>query len=382
MPASDHSGDDLDPLMSTAEIIEETRRPLMIERHRGVIEEMEASLTDALITGTADNQRLAAILKELEVESERARIGQSLQALADDEHYQDIGLREALIEHLCLLREGHGVEVAALQIHAIGLYRHIRDLIARQHALIPALDELRQLPCNRVGRLLNPIEPVFGSPLLSEALVLCPPQQDRALATIKRLSRARGGDREWRDDVDPITLDRHEEEPLLKLPAEQRDRARERLIADRVRSRFYRQVFLGYFERDSLSVEEIDAHKTILHWLESIEETPHLYPFMQGQSQGQKIWRLGHLLRKLLQINEIYQRVAIAADHPAYRERFQGTGTRERLGILAADRYPALRMTSEFAVYTVLCPFEAFARWIQNRVTAKDFVLPPEPKRR
>lgn len=368
--------------MSTAEIIEETRRPLMIERHRGVIDEMEASLSDALITGTADNQRLATILKELEVDSERARIEQSLQALADDEHYQEVSLREALIEHLCLLREGHGVEVAALQIHAIGVYRRIRDLIAGQHSLVPALDELRLLPCNRVGRLLNPIEPVFGSPLLSEALVLCPPQQDRALATIKRLSRARGGDREWRDDVDPITLDRHEEEPLLKLPGDQRDRARERLIADRVRSRFYRQVFLGYFDRDSLSVEEIDAHKTILHWLESIEETPHLYPFMQGQSQGQKVWRLGHLLRKLLQINEIYQRVAIAADHPSYRERFQGTGTRERLGILAADRYPALRMTSEFAVYTVLCPFEAFARWIQNRVTAKDFVLPPEPKRR
>ncbi len=382
MTITDIEDEDLDPLLSTAEIIEETRRPLLIERHRDLIEEMESSLSDALITGTADNPRLATILKELEADSEQQRLQQTLSALADDDHFQDLDLQQAAIEHLCLLRERMGIEVATLQIHLIGLYRRIRDLIAAQHSLVPSLDDLRRLPARRIARLLNPIVALFGSQHLGDAMVICPPQQERAIATIRRISKAIGGDHDWDDAVDPITLERSDEEPFLELPEGQRAAARQRLIADRIRSRFYRQVFLAYFDRDSLADEEIAAHKTILHWLESIEETPHLYPFMQGQTQSQKIWRLANLLRKVLQLNEIYQRVAIAADHPSYREPFVGLDTRERLRILAKDRYPALPMTSDFAMATMLCPFDIFARWVQDRLEEQDFVLPPEPKRR
>ena len=154
------------------------------------------------------------------------------------------------------------------------------------------------------------------------------------------------------------------------LPDAQRQQARQRLVADRIRSRFFRHVFLRYFDRDSLGEEEIEAHKTILHWLESISQTPHLYPFMQGQTDSQKVFRLGRLLKKIIQINEMYQRVARASAHPTYRDRFLELGTRDRLAILAREHYPMLKVDSTFLLSTALCPFRTFARWVQANVAA------------
>lgn len=372
--------DDLDPLMTTAEIIEEARRPLLIARHRPVIEEMEGSLGDGLVSGTADNPRLAAMLRELDEESEQRRIQASLRALADDERAQTLDLRQALIELLCLQRENHGVEVASLQLHAIGVYRRIRAMISDLQSLVPSLEDLRTLPVSRLGRLLNPIQPRFGSPTLAESLVIPPSQVAASMTTIKRISRARGGDTTWEVEDDAPALPRDVEEPLSRLPEAERQVARTRLQRDRARSRFYRRVFLVYFDRDTLSNEERDAHRTILHWLESIEQTPHLYPFMQGLTPGQKRWRLGCLARKILQLNEMYQRLELATQHPTYRDRFASLPSRERLVVLAKDHYPTLPITPEFTAATMLCPFKALAAWVQEKVAAKDFVLPPEPK--
>lgn len=368
--------------LSTGEIVEEARRPLLIKRHRPVIEEMEGSLSDSLVTGATDHPRLQTVLRELETASERQRIEDTLSSLANDPHFEDSLLRDALVDHCCLLREEQGVQVATLQIHIIGIYRRIRELMEQQKGLVPDLEDLRSLPAQRVGRLLDPLPVEFGSPRLADSLVISPKQAREKLSAIRAMSRAEGADTTWHDAGGDPPLPRADEEPLEALPKEARVEARARLIADRIRSQFYRSIFLKYFHRDELAPEEIDAHRTILHWLESIEETPHLYPFMQGQTLEQKRFRLGHLLRKIIQLNEMYQRVALASDHPTYRERFAGLGTRQRLAILAKDHYPALKVDTDFTMSTLLCPFEAFARWVQDKVESKDFVLPPEPRAR
>jgi len=81
---------DEDSSYSTMDFIAEARRPLLIERHRKLIDEMESGLSDVLITGDPENPRLQAMLKELEVDSEKQRLQRTLRALADDPHYKDI----------------------------------------------------------------------------------------------------------------------------------------------------------------------------------------------------------------------------------------------------------------------------------------------------
>ena len=370
-----------DPLLTTQDLIAATRRPVLIERHRSVIEEMEESLSDMLISGDADNPRLKRVLAELEADSEQQRIVDTLDTLSNDDHYVTATLQQGLVEHCCLLRENDSVEVAVLQLHVIGVYRRIRKLIADQQGLVPELSDLRSLPAQRIARLVDPIPLEFGSPELADGLVITPLQTEKLMATIRRISRAESGDKVWRDENDPPSLPREVEEPLRELPESQREKAREQLIQDRIRSRFYRRVFLDYFDRDSIGEEEISAHLTVIHWLTSIEETPHLYPFMQGQTTEQKIFRLGQLLRKIIQLNEIYQRVAQASAHPTYREEFAKLDTRSRLRILGKHHYPALKVDQEFTVTTLLCPFAVLAAWVGEKVHTKDFVLPPDPKR-
>lgn len=380
-PPSDSDPDIDDPLLSTQEIIAGARRPVLIERHREVVEEMESSITDNLVTGTSDNPRLKRMLEELEADSEQQRILGTLQTMSDDESYSRCILREALIQQCCLLREERGIEVAALQLHIIGVYRKLRSLMSAQHGLIPDLEDLRTLEAVRLGRLLNPQPIEFGSPLISDHLVITKRQADHELRRLKAMSRGDGGDETWKEADGAPALPREIEEPLRELPPAEREIARDKLIADRIRSRFFKHVFLGYFDRDELSPEEIAAHQTILHWLHAMVETPHLYPFMQGQTDGQKTWRLSRLLRKIVQINELYQRVALATDHPTYREQFKDLKTRDKLQVMMKDHFPPIRVDDEFLVKTMVCPFEVFARWVQDRVEAKDFVLPPDPKR-
>ena len=50
---------------------------------------------------------------------------------------------------------------------------------------------------------------------------------------------------------------------------------------------------------------------------------------MQGQTAEQKNWRMRNLLTKVVQLSEIYQRVAQARRHPTYREQFERLDTRE-----------------------------------------------------
>ncbi|MBA3847954.1 MAG: hypothetical protein H0X45_15100, partial [Planctomycetes bacterium] len=174
---------------------------------------------------------------------------------------------------------------------------------------------------------------------------------------------------------------REQEEPLSALPEAERMQARQLLVRDRIRSRFYRDVFLIYLSPDELDQREVDAHPTVLHFLESVEATGHLYHFMQGQPAQQKAFRLGQLLQKIVQLHEMYARVALATQHPSYRDTFVGLSTRERLASMAKDHYPPLTLSNELTLAALLCPFAEFVRWVQDKTTTSDFVLPPDPKR-
>ena len=369
-----------DSSYSTMDFIAEARRPLLVERHRRLIEEMESGLSDSFITGESENPRLQAMLKDLEAESEIRRLDRTMKALAEDAHYKDCTLRAALVEQLCLWREEGNVEVAALQLHVIGVYRSVRGTVLSRQGEAPSLSDLRELPASMLGRLLNPIPPAFGSPALNESLVYTPAFADRSMRTIRRIRRAENADTHWQDANGEPSIPREIEEPLDNLPETERRVARQLLVRDRIRSSFYREAFLKYLSRDEFDISHND-HPTILHWLEAIEGTAHLYPFMQGQHAGQKAFRLAQLAQKILQLHEIYARVALASQHPTYRDEFKDKSTRERLATLSKDHYPPLGMTPELTLAALLCPFKIFVDWVQERVANHDFVLPPDPKR-
>jgi hypothetical protein len=379
-PRSQNSDPDDESAYSTMDFIAEARRPLLIERHRKLIDEMESSLSDSLITGEADNPRLKAMLQDLEADSEKQRLERTLRALADDAHYKSMVLRAALTEQLCLWREEGNVEIAALQLHVMGIYRLIRTQVAQRQGEAPTLAELREMPTPMVERLMNRNTPTFGSPTLTESLVYTPSFADRSMRTIRRLRRAENADSNWSDANGEPTISREVEEPLDALPEAERKAARALLVRDRIRSHFYREVFLRYLSRDEFDISQ-DQHPSILHWLEAIENTPHLYPFMQGQTTSQKAFRLAHLAQKILQLHEIYARVALASQHPSYRDQLAGKSTRDALAFLSKDHYPPLALTPELTLSVLLCPFEKFVEWVQARVAEHDFVLPPDPKR-
>jgi hypothetical protein len=366
---------------STMEFIAEARRPLLIERHRTLIEETEASLSDQLVTGEADNPRLKSMLEQLGNPAEVARIDGLIQTLASDSHYKDSTLRAGLVDELCLMREHKGVEVATLQLHIIGVYRHVRRMIIQRQGDTPGLMDLREMPATLLGRLLNPIKAEFGTPGLSESLVHTPSFADRCMRTIKRIRRAEKASSTWEEANGEPPLPREVEQPLEGLPENERKATRALLISDRIRSQFYKDIFLRFLNRNELDPKEVESHTTVLHWIESMESTGHLYPFMQGQTTGQKSFRLAQLLAKIIQIHEMYARVSLASQHPTYRDPFKGKGTRERLAMLAKDHYPVLAMTPELMLAALLCPFSAFVEWVQGRVEAQDFVLPPDAKR-
>ncbi len=235
---------DGDERFTTMEFIAEARRPLLIERHRKLIEEMESCLSDLHVTGDPDNQRLVAMHAQLEYESERARIAELMKTLASDSHYKEATLRGALVDELCLLREQKGVEVATLQLHVIGVYRTVRNLITPHQAEAPSLADLRELPATFLGRMINPIAPQFGTPGLAESLVFTPAFADRCMRSIKRMRRADKGAAIWEEANGEPALPREDELPLEKLPDEERREARRLLVANRIRSQFYKDVFL------------------------------------------------------------------------------------------------------------------------------------------
>lgn len=370
-----------DDELPTMDLIAEARRPILIERHRAAIEEMEGGIGDAFISGESDNPRLKAMLAELDAPAAQKRLAASMTALAEDFHYRAHSVRRALIEELCLLREQAQVEIAALQLHAIGVYRELRRLLAARQGEPPAVADLRELPCTAVGKLSAREQPGFGSPRLADVAVWTPAFGERCLRTIKRLRRHDDADSHWDDANGPPPLPRELEEPINDLPEAERLAARTALVRDRIRSAFFRDVFLRYMAADEFDPAEGAAHPTILRWLEAIETTPHLFPFMQGQTSGQKLFRLSQLMLKLIQLHEMYARVALASNHPTYRESFASLKTRERLKVMAKDRYPPLVMSPELTLATLLCPFQGLVSWVQERVAGDDFVLPPDPRR-
>lgn len=367
--------------LPTVDLIAEARRPLLIERHRVIIEEMEAGIGDAFISGASDNPRLVAMLTELETPIAQRRLNSTISALAEDLHYRSHTVRLGLVEEMCLLREQQQVEIAALQLHAIGVYRALRRMLVERQGEAPLIADLRELPATAVGRLTASDRPSFGTPRMADAAVYTPAFGERCLRTIRRIRSADGADAIWDDANGPPTLPRELEEPINALPESERAAARIALSRDRIRSQFYRDVFLGYMGIDEFDTKEAEQHPTILHWLEAIEATPHMFSFMQGQTTGQKLFRLSHLLQKLLQLHEMYARVAMASQHPTYRDAFQGLSSRERLKALAKDRYPPLVLSPELTLATLISPFAGLVTWVQGRVGANDFVLPPDPRR-
>jgi hypothetical protein len=364
----------------TMEFIAEARRPLLVERHRQLVEEMEGSLSDAFITGESDNQRLQAMLRELDSDSEHARVRGTITALADDPHYVAATLRDALVEELCLLRERGSIEIATLQLHVIGVYRAVRRQTEERTRVAPPLADLRALPVAMLTRLLNPIPPQFGSPSLLESLVYTPTAAATALAAGKRLRRGATGDEFWQDAAGDPPLAREVEEPLEKLPELERKVTRQLLVRDRIRSSFYRYVFLEYMAADTLDPRDVETHPTILAWLEAIEATPHLFPFMQGQTAGQKLFRLSQLLQKLIQLHEMYARLSLATKHPVLKDQFTGKGVRDQLQIMAKAHYPPIPMSNDLTLAVLLCPFAAFVAWVQTLVADRNFIVPPDPK--
>lgn len=370
-----------DDNLNTMDLIAEARRPILVERHRRVIEEMESGIGDAFISGESENPRLQMMLKELETPIAQGRLQATLTSLAEDFHYRSHGVRLAVIEEMCLLREQQQVEIAALQLHAIGVYRELRRLLCAAQGDAPGIADLRELPCSAVGKLTATEHPGFGSPRLADAAVWTPSFGERCLRVIKRIRRAEGGDSMWDDANGPPPLPRDLEEPLANLPAQERVAARQALVRDRIRSLFFRDVFLVYMAADTFDPADGEAHPTILHWLETIEATPHLFPFMQGQTATQKTFRLGQLMQKLIQMHEMYARAALASQHPTYRDAFKDLSTRERLKVLAKDRYPPLVLSPELTLAALLCPFPGLVAWVQEHVAGQDFVLPPDPRR-
>ncbi len=377
MSSSRETDDDL----PTVDLIAEARRPILIDRHRNVIEEMESGIGDAFISGASENPRLVAMLAELESANSQKRLQTAITALAEDFHYRSHSVRQALVEELCLLREKAQVEVAALQLHAIGVYRELRKLLVARQGEAPTVADLRELPCQAVGKLTAVIQPTFGSPRLADAAVWTPAFGERCLRTIKRLRRPEAADSHWDDANGPPSLPRDLEEPIAGLPEAERAAARLALVRDRIRSQFFKDVFLKYMAADEFDPAEGEGRPTVLHWLEAIETTPHLFPFMQGQTSGQKHFRLAQLMLKLIQLHEMYARTALASDHPSYREAFASLSTRERLKVMAKDRYPALVLSPELTLSSLLCPFLGLVTWVQEHVAASDFVLPPDARR-
>jgi hypothetical protein len=375
------SRSETDDNLPTMDLIAEARRPILIERHRSVIEEMENGIGDAFISGVSDNPRLLAMLAELDTPVSVKRLQGAINALAEDFHYRSYSVRQALIEVLCLLRENAQIEIAALQLHAIGVYRELRRLLVARQGDAPGIADLRELPCTAVGKLTTSEQPGFGSPRLADAAVWTPAFGERCLRTIKRLRRPDGGDSYWDDANGHPPLTRELEEPIANLPEAERTIARLSLVRDRIRSQFFKNVFLTYMSVDEFDPKEGESYHTVLHWLEAIEQTPHLFSFMQGQTRGQKLFRLAQLMQKLIQVHEMYARVALATDHPTYRESFAGLGTRERLKIMAKDRYPPLVLSPELTLAALICPFSSLVAWVQGKVGTNDFVLPPDPRR-
>ena len=353
--------------------------------HREVMEEMEESLGNFFLEDDVDHPRLKAIVEELEGESEQQRIKATLHVLANDDSNSERSLRDALLYQLCTLRAKMGVEIAALQIHTIGIYRSIKKAIYRRSKYSTNIDELRAIKCKYLHGFLDPDSFEFANPTDMEGIVQIPGLVQYMHEESKRI-RSFSKHGHWEDEELGNFLPREKEIQIFDLPEGEREAARKDLVSDHVRSHFYRKLFLEYFDIDTFDPRDAEHYTTIFDWLLAIEDTPHLFPFMQGQEEQQKHFRLAHLLNKIVQISELYQRIEKAKhdefDEGTAEQVRAATNSREAIKALAVNRYPPLRITRSFIGSTLLCPFGSFARWVQEKVQNNDFTLPPEPKKK
>jgi hypothetical protein len=278
-----------------------------------------------------------------------------------------------------------GIEIAALQIHTIGIYRSINKAIYRRGKYQSNIDELRNIKCKYLNTFLEPDSFEFANPEHMEGIVQIPGLLLHIHEESKRI-RSFSKTGHWQDEELGNFLPRDKEITIYDLPEEEREAARTELVSEYVRSRFYRAIFLEYFDVDTFDPRDGEHYTTIFDWLLAIEETPHLFPFMQGQTEDQKHFRLAHLMSKIVQISELYQRIEKARndeqdEHTAEAVR-SSQSSRLAIKALAEHRYPALRVSKDFVGSTLLCPFLSFARWVQDKVNNEDFTLPPEAKSR
>ena len=359
----DESNQQAPSKQSTAHVIEVARRPLIVAQHKAIVEEALGQIGDPLL----------AQLDE---------IPPLISNIGDDHSLHSPNFGDGLTEHACLAGENRDFSEATL-VESLGqCYRHVQNhLKAHQGDRSSPLEGLNTRKCGDLSAIHGDSRHVnFGSIDDANVLTFTQHHSERCRDSLRLISRASDADIHWDDAGGEPPLGREEEEPTESLPPEQRRSARQQLIQRRIRNSFFKNVFLVYFDRDTLDPAEIEAHPTILDWLNAIAETPHLFPFMQGQTQGQKLFRLRELWRKILQLNELYQRVDKARSNIAWTAMLSDKTTEECMQLLAHDRYPAIKVNNDFSVATALCPFATFAKWVQDKVGDKDFVLPPDPK--
>ena len=354
-------------MSETTQIIRSARRPVVVARHREVIEEIDGSLGDQFIVGIPGNRRLEELHARLDAPERRAAIDDLLDEISTGLSAARLDFRHALVEELCILREDGLTEGARLQELAIGAYRRVRNLLHLHQGEDLDLAALRALPVPVMAESLVPRG--FGDPAFPRLLL--PVFRQRTLAAMDVLLHPAGADSAW-----------HDEDGGLRItPADAATENPEATARDRIRAAFYRAVFVEWMSPDSLEQGEIDSHSTVLHWLQNLTATPHLYPFLQGQPPGQKAFRIAELTGKLIRLYELYARVAQAAASPHHAGELAPLDTRGRLSVLSRLRYPPIRAPAELTLATAACPFATLVAFVQDRLARGDFVLPPEPRR-
>ncbi|TVR16086.1 MAG: hypothetical protein EA401_01930 [Planctomycetota bacterium] len=349
---------------STAHVIEAARRPLIVARHQDTVNTAFARIDaeQALATDT-DN----TVAREL------------FSCVIDDDSLHRSPLREALIEHCCLGLDNGDIAAVDLPLLLATCLHLAHDALSQYPGMGDiTLDELNECSCEMLHLAQTHKDPPpFHHPDLKPYVLWTPAQEGLSLHALHCIASAEGGDRQWQEAAGEPSLGREQEEPLEDLPEAKRRIVRQQLVRERIRQLFAKKVFINYLDRDSLDPNEIAAYPRIIDWLGAIGETPHLFSFMQGQTQAQKIFRLQQLWHILLQLRELALRLHTAAQHPSYRDTFVDLHPAQQLEILVQDRYPAATIDRAFCLTVAHYPFAAFVEWVQNRVADETFLLPP-----
>ena len=345
-----------------------------------MVGELEASISEGFVTGETEHPRLQAMLSELEAESEQQRVQGSVDALFKKSADSDSNahLQQALIDHLVSLRLNHGVEIASLQLHTLGIYRALRSQIKSQRGWEPSLDDLRTTPLTQLQALSQPL--VFGSSDFVSQAIAFPAQVKRAQRLLRLWRRQVAPRTDWHEPALSVELDSKMETALAELPAEKRAEAHSDIVRKALSNRFYKAVFVHYFDRDTFDPAEYEHYPTVADWLSAVAETPHLFSFMQGYSSEGKPFRVVALANKLIQLLEIAVRIDTC------RQEKQGAWTdisfKEGMRLAAKEQIPVLETTPELIASAITCPLPVLVDWVQERLSHGDFVLPSDPRRR